>query len=679
MPSPTQPGRLAQLCLRLLATTITIAAAPLCADAANPDLKPIAARAAALPAAPRLELADLLRRPQLQEVHLAPDGKHLAYLLAAGKEASLMLHAVDTGATRTLLTGLGRVQLSWSSDSSTLFLDDGASLSAVTTAGGSAVRLASFDRKREQQFLLPDPVLPHHGLVEEFDRAGHAYQLERIGLDGTRTPLYSGPRKVQDLLLDAHGELAFIETMEDDFTPVVAHREQGKWVEFLRCQRHRACSLVTVSGDGRTLTMILPEDGDRKALYAIDTRTRARRLVSRDPLGVSDLRRVVLDPQGRQPRLAVYDLPRVRNIGLDAGSTRAAHDLARRFPDTDIAISPAADTWLLTETGATLQQPRYWLYDPAHLRAREVLAAERAAGQPAAPLMAANPVTWTASDGMPLHGYLTLPAGQEARKLGLVTLVHGGPWNHLDSRFHWLMQLLANRGYAVFAPNFRSSTGYGDKYMLAAGEAFGNDRVQRDIIEGVQWLTANGIGDPARLAILGDSFGGYSTLLALTHTPDMFQFGMATVPPPNFARALRSVSGDTGNGDSAPLSLTLADMGIRYNDEAAMRPIEEAAPEHHPERVVRPLLILAGGKDQIVDIATVTRYVARLQELGKSVTLLVDPDEGHHARAPITREAYAYLLERMLQRYLGGAAPAAATPELKAYLERNLKANAALP
>ena len=78
-----------------------------------------------------------------------------------------------------------------------------------------------------------------------------------------------------------------------------------------------------------------------------------------------------------------------------------------------------------------------------------------------------------------------------------------------ENDYNSLVQTLVNRGYAVFQPNFRSSTGYGDKYMLAPKSDFGNGRVQADIIEGVQWLVANGVGDKRKLAIMGDSFGGY--------------------------------------------------------------------------------------------------------------------------------------------------------------------------
>jgi dipeptidyl aminopeptidase/acylaminoacyl peptidase len=138
-----------------------------------------------------------------------------------------------------------------------------------------------------------------------------------------------------------------------------------------------------------------------------------------------------------------------------------------------------------------------------------------------------------------VHGFLTLPPGRAAATLPLLTLVHGGPWSHLDADYSALVQLLANRGYAVFQPNFRASTGYGERYMLAPGADFGNGRVQADIIDGVRWLLAQGVGDARRMGIIGASFGGYSTLLALSHTPDLFQVGIALQPPTDFVRGLR--------------------------------------------------------------------------------------------------------------------------------------------
>jgi dipeptidyl aminopeptidase/acylaminoacyl peptidase len=83
--------------------------------------------------------------------------------------------------------------------------------------------------------------------------------------------------------------------------------------------------------------------------------------------------------------------------------------------------------------------------------------------------------------------------------------------------------------------------------------------------------------------------------------------------------------------------------------------------------------MLAGGEDDRVPIRGVTDYAARLQLLGRDVSLFVDADAGHNLVDPRTREAYIYLEQEMLHRYLGGAAPEAASAELRAHIKRNLR------
>jgi dipeptidyl aminopeptidase/acylaminoacyl peptidase len=119
-------------------------------------------------------------------------------------------------------------------------------------------------------------------------------------------------------------------------------------------------------------------------------------------------------------------------------------------------------------------------------------------------------------------------------------------------------------------------------------------------------------------------------------------------------------------------------MGIDLTDSAAMKAINDASPAANGDKITRPLMILAGGKDQMVDVAGVTDYVARLQGQGKRVSLLLDPEEGHNPRKPIVRQAYSHLLQRMMHQHLGTSAPAAPSPELAKYLEQTLKVNTAL-
>ena len=637
---------------------------------------------AKLAQAPHLADEAFTRRSRLSQVKLSPDGKWLAFLETEGSDTWLQVRSVDSGAKRTLLKLAGRNALHWSNDASTIFVDSGNGLAAVSVADGASSKIAAFDRKLEQQFLQVDPSQPRHALTESFDREAKLYRISRVGTDGAITSVYEGEQAVKNFLLDASGKPGFIRTLDKNFDSIVYRQQNGKWVETRRCRRLRACQLVAASADGRVLTMIVNHANDRKALVRLDIGSGKERVLHTDPTGVADLREAVQSRDRGEPLFAVYDLPHRRNYGLTEKARRVAGQLVRRFPDSNITIAAAGDKgpWLLTERGARLQQERYWLFDVASGRTAPVLTEERDLGKPLAEAQLAGKIAlrYRASDGAMVHGYLSLPPGQAAARLPMVTMAHGGPWGRFDNDYTPIVQLLVNRGYAVFQPNFRASTGYGDKYMTAPGSDFGNGRVQADIIDGVRWLQASGVGDRTRQAIMGDSFGGYATLLALANTPEMFKFGMATVPPTDFVRTMKAAAAGPAMGDEAPFSLTLKEMGIDLGDAAAMQRISNAAPGANAAKVVRPLLILAGGKDQMVDVGSVTDYVATLQGQGKPVTLLLDPDEGHNPRKPLVRQAYTYLLQRMLQEHLGGPAVAAPSPELAKYLEQTVKINGAL-
>ena len=651
--------------------------------ATSPSLKETLARSKAAPAAPLLKEEDFSRRSRVRDVKLSPDGAWAAFQESEGQAASLNVIDTVTQEKRTLLPTMARgAEVHWTPDSGMLFIDSGDAVSVLSLKDGASSRVAALDRRLGQVFLMMD-ASGRSALVEENDRAARQYRLVRVGADGSRTVIFEGERRLNDFLLDAGGQPQFSVSLDSDYNQVVQRKRDGKWTEVTRCKRLRACALVAASPDANKLTMIVNHEDDRKALVEIDLGTHKARVIHTDPQALADLRTVSLTP-ARKALFAVYDMPRRRNYGLTPDAKKAAADIERRFPDANVTIaaSESSPRWLLTERSARLNAERYWLYERSTGKASEILQRQRAMSEPIPEQQLAAKIAlhYKASDGRLVHGYLSLPPGKDASTLPMLTMVHGGPWGSFDNGYTTLVQLLVNRGVAVFQPNFRASTGYGDKYMLAAGSDFGNGRVQADIIDGVRWLLANGVGDRKRLAIMGDSFGGYATLLALTHTPELFQFGMATVPPTDFARTLQRTaeSGAAAGREEAPFSVTLAEMGIRLDDPATLKTISAAAPAQHADKVTKPLLILAGGKDDKVDIGAVTDYVARLQDAGKPVSLLVDHDEGHNPRKPMTRLAYVYLIQQLLHKHLGGPAPAAPSPELAKYLEQNLKVNGAL-
>ena len=106
-----------------------------------------------------------------------------------------------------------------------------------------------------------------------------------------------------------------------------------------------------------------------------------------------------------------------------------------------------------------------------------------------------KPLSFAARDGMTIHGYLTLPRGKEAKNLPVVMYVHGGPWARDFWGYEPYCQFLANRGYAVMQVNYRSSSGYGKKYLNAGNRQWGIGAMQNDLTDAVNWLIDQGIAD----------------------------------------------------------------------------------------------------------------------------------------------------------------------------------------
>ena len=136
-----------------------------------------------------------------------------------------------------------------------------------------------------------------------------------------------------------------------------------------------------------------------------------------------------------------------------------------------------------------------------------------------------KPIQYTARDGLVIHAFLTIPNGSEGKNLPLIVHPHGGP----TARDYWGwnadVQFLANRGYAVFQPNFRGSTGYGNKLLTAGYREWGG-AMQNDITDGVKHLIAEGIVDAKRIGIYGASYGGYATMAGLCFTPELYRCGV---------------------------------------------------------------------------------------------------------------------------------------------------------
>jgi dipeptidyl aminopeptidase/acylaminoacyl peptidase len=328
------------------------------------------------------------------------------------------------------------------------------------------------------------------------------------------------------------------------------------------------------------------------------------------------------------------------------------------FAEVQAALEQLADGvlgWVSSDRGeqrwvATFIHDREpattWFYDHATGEARLLFRDGRLDPVALAPTTA---VRFPARDGLPLHGFLTLPVGVEPRNLPLVLLVHGGPWMHDTWGYNAAVQFLANRGYGVLKVNFRGSTGYGRRHLTAAIGEFAA-AMHDDLIDAVDWAVAQGDADPGRVGIVGGSYGGYAALVGVTVTPEKFAAAvdyvgisdlasfLSSLPP--FVRANMTNNWIANDGDP--------------DDPDALADMRRRSPITMVDRIRTPLLVAQGANDVRVVQAESDNIVAPLRARGVAVEYLVADDEGHGFENPENQVMLFRAIERHLAAHLGG-------------------------
>ena len=673
---------LRSLCGTLALCALLLAPRTLPAQAAE-SLRAAEAAQRALPRAPRLPRAAFLENRTLVAAGISPAGDAVAYLREQKDSRALWLLPTGGGNARMLVGSTQAEQMMWSRDGRWLFLRASRVLTMVGRDGRTGVRVPLGGSERRRVIKL-DPSQPAAVLLGERVAAGKGerWRVVRMDARGRRTVLREDARWMHDVALDAAGRIVALARFEGDHDALYRVRPDGTLHEVLRLRPMERLDLLAARADGSLLMAGNPAGtapgGDFRRVMRLDANDRLQTL-HQDPRGEADLDEVVVDPRTQQPLAASYRSTVAATYGIGDAQAVVA-DIVRRFPGRDIGLqagSGASARWLVSERAATLRDPRWYLYDPRDGRLRRILDDPGiTAGAPEEAALARKlAIAYTASDGRRVHGFVLLPPGVDAAHAPLIAHVHGGPINHFRPGFDGVAQFLANRGYVVFQSNFRGSTGHGRAYTFAPDGDYGNGRVQRDIVEGVRWLLAQGIGDAARVGIVGHSFGGYAALLGLTFQPDLFKVGVAGSPPADLGWGMRWLvdAGEQGDLPDRSMKQTLHALSLDATDPGVFARLHVQSPLANASKMRRPLLLMAGGADRTVAIRSVIDYVARLKAQGSPVTLLVEPNGGHSPVEPVPREAYLFAMESMLQRHLGGPQPEPPGPRLRAYLRENLR------
>jgi dipeptidyl aminopeptidase/acylaminoacyl peptidase len=402
---------------------------------------------------------------------------------------------------------------------------------------------------------------------------------------------------------------------------------------------------ITISADGKSLLAMSSVGANTGRLVWIDMASGDVRVLAEDPQ--TDVTGVRLHPDTREPQIVTFLKERMEyraldpQVEADLAAIRALHP-----GDPDIGDGDDDDTvWLVGFTNDTGAVP-YFAY---HRQRRQgTFLFEHQPQLSRYELAPMTPFSFTARDGLTVHGYATFPPGGGSETLPTVLNVHGGPWGRDAWGFDSEAQWLANRGYLCLQVNFRGSTGYGKAFVNAGDREWGG-KMQDDLTDAVAFAVSRGWADPARVGIYGGSYGGYAALAGAAFTPDLFCCAVDIVGPSNLKTLIETIPPYW-----APM---IAMFHTRVgNPEQDAEFLWSRSPLSRAASIRTPLLIAQGANDPRVKQAESEQIVAALREAGIDHEYLLFPDEGHGFAKPGNRLRFYAAAEGFLARHLGGRA-----------------------
>ena len=605
----------------------------------------------------------LFGNPEKSGPQLSPDGRVLAYLAPEEGVLNVWIRSIgeadDRAITHDRLRGV-RDYFWQPGGSHILYLQDTGGnedfhLYQVDIATGTVRDLTPFDGVRATVIAVHDSH-PDFLLVALNQRVPELFDVYRLYFATGELVLDTeNPGDVAGWNADNDFAVRAATAMLPDGSQEIRIRDNtaSDWKPFQQWGPDETLGGVAgFSPDNSALWLVSSVGANTSRLLEVDIASNSERIVAEDPH--YDVAATELNPRTHALEAVAFVRAKVEWEIFDA-RIREDFDFLRGAQRGEISISSRAyhdQTWVVSYS-ADIAPARYFLYRRAE-RKLEFLFDARPALAPYK-LATMEPVEIPARDGLKLEGYLTMPLESSSPIPSMVLLVHGGPWARDVWGYSGIVQMLANRGYSVLQVNFRGSTGYG-KDFLNAGDREWSGKMHLDLLDAKAWAVARGVAAYDRVAVMGGSYGGYATLVALTYTPEEFACGVDIVGPSNLITLLESIPPYW-----APMrALFDKRVGHLENEPEFLRSI---SPLHKADAIVRPLLIGQGANDPRVKQAESDQIVAAMRSKNKPVEYIVFEDEGHGFVRPENSLRFFAATEQFLARYLGGRAEAPAEDE----------------
>ncbi|QJR80890.1 S9 family peptidase [Alteromonas pelagimontana] len=247
-------------------------------------------------------------------------------------------------------------------------------------------------------------------------------------------------------------------------------------------------------------------------------------------------------------------------------------------------------------------------------------------------------VSFKARDGVEIEGYLTIPKTGKAPYPTIIN-PHGGPGVREYSGFNYWTAYFTSRGYAVFRPNFRGSSGYGYTFAQAQMKGWGL-QMQDDITDATHWLIKDGVTNPDKVCIVGASYGGYAALMATVKTPELFTCAVSFAGVSSLKKLVRTSSYFLGS------EFVKNQIGEDSDD------LEARSPYYLVEKIKTPILLIHGDEDRTVRVDQSRIMADELEDEDKDFRYVELEAGDHFLSIQRNRHAFFQELDTFLSKYL---------------------------
>jgi len=596
----------------------------------------------------------LFGNPEKTSPRLSPDGKYLAYiapdennilqvwLRTVGEEDDQIITADKKRGIRIFFWTYNPDQLMYMQDSDG---DENFHLYLVNIKSKIVRDLTPFQGVKAEPIDL-DHKFPNLVLVGMNLNDPQTFDVFRINLENGAVEFDTkNPGNILSWTADAEFQIRAATASTPDGGSELLFREttDKNWESLRHWGPDEEGGAVGFSVDGKTLYIEGNHDANAQRLIALDLANRQEKVIAQDPQ--YDVGGVMMQPTTRVIQAVSFYKDKQEWQILDESIAADFAEIAKvREGEFFISSRDLADrNWLvayMTDDG-----PVYYYAYNRDTKTSTFLFSNQPKLE-GLQLAAMQPVSYQARDGLTIHGYLTTPVAMAAENLPTILLVHGGPWGRDTWGYDPEAQWLANRGYAVLQVNFRGSTGYGKDFVNAANREWAG-KMHDDLIDAVNWLVEKGISDREKVAIMGGSYGGYATLVALTFTPEVFACGVDIVGPSNLITLLQTIPPYW-----EPMKLQMYHRIGNLETEPEF--LKSRSPLFFIDRIQKPLLIGQGAHDPRVKQSESDQIVEAMQKANLPVEYVLYTDEGHGFARPENRLHFYAVAEEFLAKHLGG-------------------------